>query len=377
MNLHIYAGQFKNASRILKETSSIIGLDLSSQVVITSVSESGKNITRSIDENLIIHAFGLYSSRFQKNLMSDVAKYLEYFIKVFLRYRKSNISVINAHSLNVLIIGVALKMFGNAQRLIYDPHELETERIGLSGAPRMISKLVEKYLIRFVDHVIVVCDPIRDWYQDTYGLNNISVVRNIPKKQNMHFRNEVLRQKLKIPDNDLVFIYQGVLSQARGVYDMLVAFKTVPSNRHIVFMGFGPAQDDIVSAAEQYSNIHFQPAVAPEEIMAYTSGADVGLHFMSGNLCLSYQLSLPNKFFEYLYAGCSVLVSDNLTYLSEIIKSNDLGWSIRPDADSLASKVLAITVEEIRGRRLRIATYVENNYWELDQMSYKEAFGHV
>jgi glycosyltransferase involved in cell wall biosynthesis len=377
MNLHLYGGVFKNTTRILKETQSIISLGLAKKIVVASVSPDQYGSQLRIDENILVDQFIIFSTKLPKSTIADILKYFEYLVRVFLKYRGTQIANINAHSLNVLVVGVLLKKFGKTDRLIYDPHELETERVGLSGAPRMISKLVEKYLIRFVDHVIVVCDPIRDWYKDTYGLNNISVVRNIPKKQNMHFRNEVLRQKLKIPDNDLVFIYQGVLSQARGVYDMLVAFKTVPSNRHIVFMGFGPAQDDIVSAAEQYSNIHFQPAVAPEEIMAYTSGADVGLHFMSGNLCLSYQLSLPNKFFEYLYAGCSVLVSDNLTYLSELIKSNDLGWSIRPDVDSLASKVLAITVEEIRGRRLRIATYVENNYWELDQMSYKEAFGHV
>lgn len=377
MNLHIYAGQFKNASRILKETRSIIDLGLSSQVVITSVSENGKNITLSIDDKRMVHAFGLYSSNLQKSLMSDLAKYLEYFVKVFFRYRNSKISVINAHNLNVLIIGVALKIFGDAERLIYDPHELETERVGLSQAPRMISKLVERWLIRYVDHVVVVCDPIRDWYQQTYGLKNVSVVRNIPKKQNIHLRDNVLRKKLGIPDGDLVFIYQGVLSNARGICDMLAAFKSVQANRHVVFMGYGPAQDDIVSAAKQFPNIHFQPAVAPGEIIAYTSGADVGLNFISGDLCLSYQLSLPNKYFEYLYSGCCVLVSDNLTYLSELIESNGLGWSIQPDAESLASKVMAISAEEVRSRRPNLASYVEKNYWELDEMNYKEAFGHV
>jgi glycosyltransferase involved in cell wall biosynthesis len=377
MNVHLYPSPFVSESRMIREIEAIISLGLSPQVVVLGVMSPGLSLQQLFGDKFKVVRFNLHGAKLIGGMAGKVFDLLEYMVNSYLYCFREKPNVINCHSLNVLSVGIIYKFINKKTRIIYDAHELETERAGLSGVAQKVSKWVERILIRYVDHVIVVCDPIRDWYQETYGVKNISVVRNIPKNQSINPRNEILRLKHVIPNDHIVFIYQGILSKARGVYEMLVAFKSVQPNRHIVFMGYGPAQDDIVSAAKEYPNIHFQPAVSPEEIIAHTSGADVGLNFISGDLCLSYQLSLPNKYFEYIYAGCCVLVSDNLTYLSNLIELNGLGWSIRPDAESLASKVMAISVEDVWSSRQKLGFYVESNYWELDQMNYKEAFGHV
>jgi glycosyltransferase involved in cell wall biosynthesis len=376
MNLHIFGGIFHNSSRLLKETESIVSQKLATNVIVTSISIDHRASLEKIDDHRFVHHFPIFFAQFKKSKFIDLLKYCEFCSKIFFKYRGQSIDVLNVHSLNLLFVGILLKYFGKVGRLIYDPHELETERAGLSGISKIISKWIERRFICYVDHIIVVCDPIRDSYRKEYGFEAISVIRNIPKKRPIIFRNNVLRDSLGISYNDIVFIYQGILSEARGIYDIIQAFKNVDHRRHIVFMGFGPAEQDIRAASQLYDNIHFHPAVQPEDILSYTSSCDVGINFISGKICKSYRLSLPNKFFEYLHAGCGVLVSDNLEYLQNIVIDNRLGWSVGPCRDSLAKIISSINLEDLDKRRVDIHSFVEDNFWELDEQQYREAFGH-
>jgi hypothetical protein len=149
------------------------------------------------------------------------------------------------------------------------------------------------------------------------------------------------------------------------------AFKISMPDRHVVFMGYGPDVDVIMDCTKIFNNIHYLPAVSTKEIIKYTSGADVGLNFIVGDLCLSYRYSLPNKFYEYLYAGCCVLVSENLEYLSEIILSKNLGWSIKPSVNSLCLLINSLNRDEIKSKRSNILNYIDENSWEKDAIAYE------
>ena len=118
-------------------------------------------------------------------------------------------------------------------------------------------------------------------------------------------------------------MYQGGLSSGRGIEILLDAFKQIDDDSVIVFMGYGPLEDMIKKASEEYGNIYFYPAVSPDILLDYTSSADFGISTIEDS-CLSYRYCLPNKMFEYLMAEIPVIVS-NLYEMKRLVENYKVG----------------------------------------------------
>jgi glycosyltransferase involved in cell wall biosynthesis len=210
---------------------------------------------------------------------------------------------VHAHSLPVLPLAARLARRAGA-RLVYEPHELETETAGSKGLRRVAARLTERHFVTRADLIITVSETIAEWYRTTYGRPDIAVVRNIPSgmQSHAHPRGPRLRERLGIADDAIVFLYQGGLWPNRLIDVYLTAFRDMPLQCHLVFMGAGELAPMIREASRKTPRIHYLPAVPPAEVLDFTCGADVGLCGVDP-VCLSYRYSLPNKIFEYLAAG--------------------------------------------------------------------------
>jgi hypothetical protein len=375
-NLHIYPSPFRFETRILKESKSLISQNLVDNVIIASTWEMGLLENELLDSERSVKRFKLFFNRFRKSKLIDSLKYCEFIFKVFFYYRSKKLNFVNCHSLLVLPIGVLLKKFGSSKVLIYDTHELETERAGLNGVVQKFTKFLENLLIKYIDKIIVVCDPIAEWYKKTYSLNQVYVVRNLPYSHKPPANKPtILKDKFDIPNHHILFIYQGLLSRSRGVYELLDVFSKAPDDKHIVFMGYGPDESVIKDWSMRYKNIHFQPAVKPEEIISYTSSADIGLNFIIGNICLSYQYSLPNKFGEYILSGVPILVSSSLSYLSSIVFDVKCGWSINSENSRyLAEFIENLNFPMVTEARNHVLNYAPTLGWEFEEKIFKEVY---
>jgi glycosyltransferase involved in cell wall biosynthesis len=171
-----------------------------------------------------------------------------------------------------------------------------------------------------------------------------------------------LRTNLAIPEEDLVFLYVGGLTPGRGIELLLQAFAPGEPNRHLVFMGFGKLEGRVREYAARHSNIHLHPPVKPEEVVAYASGADVGISLIE-NTCLSYYYSLPNKIFEYLLAGIPVIASDFPDMLQALEKFH-CGWPTPVKAEKVATLVKSIGRTEINEKKEELNRYLDNIGWE-------------
>lgn len=345
INLHVYPSPFKFESRILRETKSIIELGLADEVIVASGWDKGLKDWERIDEKRSVKRFKLFFDRFKKNPLVDVLKYFEFILKVFVFYKAKNVKIINCHSLFVLPVGYLLKLFASTIWLIYDAHELESQKTGLNKISKYVSAVLEKSLVKKIDRLIVVSPSIGKWYENKYGLLNVVVLRNTPESSNITGRHQVFNDMFNIPKTAMIFIYQGVVNKGRGIELLINAFSGNPPDKHLVVMGYGPLVDLVKEAEKNTPNIHFLPAVHPSEICYYTSGADVGLSVIE-NMSLSYYYCLPNKLFEYLHSGLPVIVS-NFPDMSTIINQFDCGWVTEVSPKSLKKVLNGISVDEL------------------------------
>lgn len=244
-NLHITLTEFRNESRVLKETASIVEHNISKQVYIAALQSGNLSEYESISSNIELKRFKLSSRNLSKNLLVQLIKYLELVFRVAFFYRKKKIDMVNIHGLEILPLGVLLKYWYGA-KLIYDTHELETETNGLQGIKKKLSKWIERLFIKQANQIFVVSESIADWYANEYGISRPVVVLNAPRRLLELKHSNYFRERFSIPKDSLIILYQGGLAKGRGVDLLLAAFKVRTDDRVvIIFMGYGELKSQI------------------------------------------------------------------------------------------------------------------------------------
>lgn len=369
VNVHIYPGEITPyTTRIIKETGSIIRLGLADRVEIVSLGTTGKVEVTPLSEGITVHRVpGMYAETAGRFIRYFT--YLKFCISAYRYASGLRPDVINCHSVHVLPVCVLLKLTTGAQ-LIYDPHELESEVHGTNPLLRRLVRVIEKISFRFIDSLIVVNESIGRWYQTRYGLSAFTAVYNIPagnpSDEPVPERN--LRTIFRIGDDDMLFLYQGLLSEARGLGSLLSAFMSLGRPFHIVFMGYGTMAGELSDSAVKFENIHYLPAVPQSELLDYTRSADAGIHLIP-NTCLNHYLCLPNKIFEYLKA-CTPFIVSNLPEMARIAEQTGGGWTVAPDPASLVALIGQLDKNELSRRRARLREERRKYDWSLEEQKY-------
>lgn len=383
---HFVLNNATNNSRVLKISKSLLNYDLCKKVYVIGIWEKGLNQEEWVDQNRCILRFKtplrilmgrnfLIKPSLIRKFISYINKYFYYFkIANFLLGRK--VDFVSCHHVNLLPILVFLKFFKRF-KLIYTPHELESEKTGIGRFEKLKAKCIEKVFIKIPEEILVVCDPIALWYKNKYNLKQVHVLRNIPLVEITNKTNEkrssILKEKFKIPKEEILYIYQGVLSGGRDLDELLDIFVN-HTDKHIVLMGYGVKANQIKQLEKLHSNIHFYDAVPMEKIIEVTSSADVGLFYLINKTSMSYEFSLPNKYSEYLLAGLPVIVSTRTTYLSDLVIANKCGWSISPNKSDLINLVNTITWKDLNDFEPFIHNYTKNLGWQFEDSVLKKIF---
>lgn len=332
-NLHISLTEFKNESRLLKQVNSIKSLSGIEHVYIAALHTDELKEEESLSSSISLKRMKLKYKAKKNSMFWQSIKYVELTYKILTEYRSKNIKIINVHSLGSLPIGYIFKKLYKA-KLVYDAHELETEKNGLFGVNKKLSKIVEKILIKKVDQTIVVSENIASWYESEYKIPRPVVVFNSPLLAENIINNKVFHKKFELDNDVIVFIYQGMLTSGRGIDRIVEVFRNRSKNNSaVVFMGYGPKEKEIKKLATECDNIFFHEAVSPKVLLEYTASADFGL-CLGENVCLSYDYSMPNKLFEYIMAGVPPFVS-SLKDMSEFVTANKIGYVMGEDTELL------------------------------------------
>jgi len=255
--------------------------------------------------------------------LANMVKPVEYILRAVGQGIRLKPSIIHCNDVSALPAATLLKILTGAA-LVYDAHELESDRNGLPRWAGRIVFAVERFLWRFVDGLIVVSPSIERWYLGAFGAKRSAVVLNSPHVPTVDaFDAQYLRRTYRIPEGKTIFIYVGVIGSGRGITHIIDAFRGLEDVAHVVFLGYGEQVSDVGAAEKTHSNIHFHRRVDHANVVSIVRSADVGLCLIE-DVSLSDRLSLPNKLFEYAFAGIPVLAS-NFPEIRDVVCAYRLG----------------------------------------------------
>lgn len=305
------------------------------------------------------------------NLIIGAIQYFEFAFRVISRYRK--VDAWHCNDYEAFVIGVLAKITRPRLKLIYDCHELESHRNGKGALMRFAIRTIERLFISWAELVITVSPSIQEFYKRKYNLSFVALVRNLPNEMQISHTN-TLREKLGLKDNQMVFLYQGMLGKGRGIEVLLNAFDSrKTTDAVIVFMGFGALKEQIEAFAARNENIFFIPAVSYAEIPMYTGSADVGVNSVEPT-CLSYKYSLPNKLFEYIQSEIPVLTNP-LPDCMALVNEYKVGrvipvWS----ADTINEVVNDLLKEDLSVYQPHLKSAKKILNWEVEEQALISAY---
>jgi glycosyltransferase involved in cell wall biosynthesis len=345
--LHLSHTDIQSDSRILKEMGSLSIIGYLVCGIGVRMKEGGVRST--IDFEADIKSIQLWSRRliFLPRPLRHVISLLELMGKMLPGAIKNKPDVVHCHDTLVLPLGVIVKLISGA-RLVYDAHELESNRNGLSRILGRLTLWTEKLLWQFVDSLIVVSPSIKAWYIKNVGAKPTAVIMNSPlfdAHRSIEFKDDYLRSKFNIPNNSRIFIYVGILGLGRGLDLVIDAFTKLGTQSHIVFLGYGELEAELKKLTAKYPNFHFHGAVPHAQVVSIVRSADFGLCLVQ-NVSLSDYYCLPNKLFEYCFARVPVLAS-NFPDISALINQHNLGVCCELDSSSVHRAVKLLSQNKV------------------------------
>jgi len=274
----------------------------------------------------------------------------------------------HAHDLNTLGVAVTCKEATPGSLLVYDSHELQTERSRMTAEAKQEAIAQEGAGLPRADAMIVASPSWIEWNRDLHGAvpdPSITVI-NVPVLQEI-IPSDALRDALDIDSDSRIVVYQGSVQENRGIEPAIEAVRTL-DRVVLVVIGYGyhrPALETYVEQEGLTDRVKFFGPIPNDELLAYTASGDVGLCNIV-NSSVSYYTSLPNKLFEYAMARIPVVGSDS-PEIGRVISEENIGEVCDPiDPDALAAAITTILDDPARYEAgLDAATRKYN--WDIEQ----------
>lgn len=325
INIHIYQSDLTKESRMFKISNTLERITDFDKIILAGIKTGDLPLEEKRTEKIFLRRAPVFGIANRK------VHYILYYLWLFIFLIKKRPKVLNVHSLELLIFAFFAKVFLRS-KVIYDTHELETEKMGMSPKRKKISKFIERIGIKFCDETIVVGESIANHYKEMYPkLPKPKVVLNVPNYKEI-VKKDKFRDAFDIDKNTLIYLYQGVLNKGRGIELIIKTFvASQKKDAVVVFLGYGPYEAMVKKASENNSNIYFHEAVSPEELVDYTSSADIGLCLIE-NECLSYYYSLPNKMFQYTMCNLPVITSNGYE-MKTLVNLHKIGYVVESEEE--------------------------------------------
>ena len=355
--LHITNTDISKDPRVIKEIDSIKKIK---NLYIYGVGVSRNNIfKKNKSKNYIQILFKLDSKKFF--YFSNLLKDIEIVLKIYFIGLKIKPDIIHCHDAIALIPCFLLNIFRKT-KIIYDAHELESDKNGQSKLFKVITLFFESIMWKKINLLISVSPSIINWYKVKYGFKKSLLLLNKPRYNKRSQKEIDLKKIFNIDQNHLLFIYIGDLCHGRGIKLILEAFSKYKRNSSVVFLGDGILKELIFKYSNKYNNIFYHNMVPHHEVVSLTKSCDVGLCLIE-DVSISDHLCLPNKLFEYASAGINI-ISSELPEIVKFIRKYKVGKVTKYNIESLNKQINFFENKGI----IKLNINTENFIWESQEL---------
>jgi glycosyltransferase involved in cell wall biosynthesis len=295
------------------------------------------------------------STRFKKFGLLRVASI---FLRSTCRLLMTPAEVYHAHDVPALpacYIAAVLR----GKPLLFDAHELPLAELRLTS-PRLrtlCTRLLRKMILRCAG-VITVSPPIAREIRRQYHAFQVALVRNMLAYRPYTPSNR-LRQHLDLPPHIRIALYQGNIQADRHPALLVQAARLLDPQNVIVLMGkgIGSTVADLEALIAQEGvgeRIKIIPPVPYEEMLSWTTSADVGLIIYAPDHSPNVRMCLPNKLFEYLMAGLPILATP-LDAIAEVLTTYTVGHIVESlEPEKIAAALNDFLADEAALAAMRI-----------------------
>ena len=154
----IVLNPYINDSRVIKETQTLRKAGYEVSVVALHDGREGLAEYEVMD-GVAVHRIKLVSKSWSKLPPVQVLKYIEFCVRAICEIKAD---IVHCNDLNALPVGYILKSILRCKKIVYDAHELESERNEQGSLAKHLARFLEGVLIKKVDAIITVSDGIAD-----------------------------------------------------------------------------------------------------------------------------------------------------------------------------------------------------------------------
>lgn len=281
------------------------------------------------------------------------------------------------------IFGLPLLRLLSKCRIIYDVHEAYPEMVEQSRkVPASIRPYVAKFvditervLSRMTDYVITADNNIAERFN---RLRNVTVIFNYPRLNLFEPDKDRLIKLNKRYESRIPIIYQGSMSEERGLFKMIDAMYILMREKpEIILLLVGEMDEALLKKTTE--QIQFKNLQNHIDIVGWVSHKDVVNYICVSKIGLApllptkkFMKNIPIKQFEYMACGIPVLGAD-LPPIASYINSSGCGRVFdSTSADALADGVIKILESESEWKRMSQAgKKAVRDVWNWDKMEEK------
>jgi len=301
--------------------------------------------------------------------------------------KKTKINIIHCHRHSALIPAIFSKILGVKAKIVLDYHDpwsgestiSEGESIGLINKIKIkLFHFLEKILLRYVSHIVVVSTFQKELIKKTYGLEDESftIVSNSAATADKNLFDPARKDKNKFGwKNKKIILFTGCIVSYFGV-DLLIdaiplVLKKVPNALFIIKIAEEIKEKeyyqellDKIKGYKIQKNIQFiKEWMSEEKYSQFVCSADLGI--ICHQPTLLTKTADPDKLYEYLAAGLPI-VATNLEIMKKYVKEKKNGFIVDNNSKDISGAIIKILsntrLKKKMGKNSRTMRY----YWEDD-----------
>lgn len=284
-----------------------------------------------------------------------IDKYLQSNIDLYNELDKKKYDVYHCHDTNTWPIGYIYSK-KNSAKLICETHEYFPDYICKEWHEDIFKYEFTKILvkargeyIRYADKVVCVSIPmakqlkldfeLKEIPEVIYNTRPISIVDELDRLRKIN-----LREIYNIKKEEKILLFQGLVEPSRGL-DVAINIMKYIENAKLIIAGGDRAGyicelKTLAKRLEVEKNIIFTGYMPSEELLNYSNHADFLVYF-GKNIVKNMELTIPNKFFDYIMVN-KPIISSNLCSLKEIIEEHNIGIVLDIEKESFSDMAISI-----------------------------------